>query len=104
MRVLCEGTNAYRAWSTLVWNAITKYGIQNEDIYRFGKTDFLMGHNSSKIVVATSARRERPISIQQGNREWVIFIQGVGSYGYAIPSCIIFTGKTHLSSRYKNNP
>ncbi|KAK7928524.1 hypothetical protein PG985_005522 [Apiospora marii] len=81
-RVLCEDPDAYRAWFTLVRNTITKYGIQEEDIYNFDETGFLM----------------------QGNREWVTVIQGVGSSGYVIPLYIIFAGKTYLSSWYENSP
>ncbi|KAK8869333.1 DDE superfamily endonuclease [Apiospora arundinis] len=59
-RVLCEDPDAYRAWFTLVRNTITKYGIQEEDIYNFDETGFLMGQISSEMVVTTSDRRGRP--------------------------------------------
>ena len=103
-RVLCEDPDAYRAWFTLVRNTITKYGIQEEDIYNFDETGFLIGQISSEMVVTTSDRRGRPRTVQQGNREWVKVIQGVGSSGYVIPPYIIFAGKTHLSSWYENSP
>ncbi|KAK7928782.1 hypothetical protein PG985_005780 [Apiospora marii] len=103
-RVLFEDPDAYRAWFTLVRNTSSKYGIQEEDIYNFDETGFLMGQISSEMVVTTSDRRGRPRAVQQGSREWVTVIQGVGSSGYAIPPYIIFAGKTHLSSWYENSP
>jgi len=83
---------------------MNKYGIQEDDIYNFDETGFVMGHISSEIVVTTSDRRGKPRAVQQGNREWATVIQAIGSYGGAIPPYIIVAGKTHLSSWYENSP
>ncbi|OHW98884.1 putative transposase [Colletotrichum incanum] len=70
-RVLCEDLDAYRAWFSLVRNIITKYGIDDTDIYNFNKTRFAIGKMSSEIVVIASERRGKPRGAQQGNQEWV---------------------------------
>lgn len=103
-RVLCEDPDIYRAWFSLVQRTIDQYGIQQSDIYNFDETGFMMGMMSSEMVVTTSDRHGRPRKAQQGNREWVTVIQGVGARGYAIPPYIIVAGKTHLSSWYENSP
>lgn len=103
-RVLCEDPDAYRTWFSLVRNTINKYGIVESDIYNFDETGFVMGQICSEMVVTTSDRRGRPRAVQQGNREWITVIQGVGSDGYTIPPYIIVAGKKHLSSWYENNP
>lgn len=103
-RVHCEDPDAYRAWFSLVRNTIAKYGVHEEDIYNFDETGFVMGQISSEIVVTTSDRRGRPRAAHQGNREWITVIQGVGSYGYALPPFIIVAGKVLLSSWYEDTP
>lgn len=103
-RVQSEDPDVYNAWFRLVRNTIDKYGIVDEDIYNFDETGFTMGQISSEMVVTSSERRNRPRTIQQGNREWVTVIQGVSSYGYAVPPYIIVAGKNHLSSWYENSP
>ena len=103
-RVLCEDPDAYRAWFTLVRNIIEKNGILDEDIYNFDETGFVMGQISSEMVVTTSDRRGRPRAAQQGNREWVTVIQGIGATGYALPPYIIVAGQNHLSSWYYDSP
>jgi hypothetical protein len=103
-RVLSEDPDAYNAWFRLVRNIIDKYGIQEDDIYNFDETGFLMGQISSEMVVTSSDRRNRPRTTQQGNREWVTVIQGVGANGFAVPPYIIVAGKNHLSSWYEHSP
>ena len=103
-RVKCEDPNAYNAWFQLVRNMINKYGICEEDIYNFDETGFLMGQISSEMVVTAAERCGRPRTTQQGNREWITVIQGIGSYGYVLPPFIIVAGKNHLSSWYKDTP
>jgi hypothetical protein len=102
-RVQCEDPDVYNAWFRLVRNTIAKYGIQEEDIYNFDETGFVMGQISSEMVVTSSERRNKPRTVQQGNREWITVIQGIGSYGYVLPPYIIVAGKTHLSSWYENS-
>jgi hypothetical protein len=103
-RVLSEDFDVYNAWFQLVRNTIHKYGIIEEDIYNFDETGFIMGQISSEMVITSAERQNRPRTTQQGNREWVTVIQGVGSYGYAVPPYIIVAGKNHLSSWYENSP
>jgi len=103
-RVQCEDPDAYNAWFRLVQNIINKYAIQDEDIYNFDETGFCIGQITAEMVVTNAERRGRPTTAQQGNREWVTVIQGVSSYGFAIPPYIILAGKNHLSSWYENSP
>lgn len=102
-RVKCEDPDTYNAWFQLVRNTIDKYGINEEDIYNFDETGFLMGQISSEMVVTRRERNGRPRTTQQGNREWITVIQGIGSYGYALPPYIIVAGKNHLSSWYEDS-
>ena len=103
-RVKCEDPDIYNAWFRLVRNMIAKYGIDEGDIYNFDETGFLMGQISSEMVVTKAERLGKPRTTQQGNREWVTVIQGIGSYGYILPPFIIVAGKNHLSSWYENTP
>ena len=70
-------------------NTINKYGIQDEDIYNFDETGFMMGVASTAKVVTASERRHKPKSVQPGNREWTAVIQGIGADGWAMPPFII---------------
>jgi hypothetical protein len=100
-RALCEDPNIIREWFALVRNTIAKYGIQNDDIYNFDETGFAMGIASTYRVVTASERRNKPKTIQPGNREWATVIEGVNAAGWAIPPFIIIKGRAHLSSWYK---
>ena len=73
------------------------------DIYNFDEAGFLMGMIATAKVVTSMESRNRPKVAQPGNREWVSIIQGVSSYGWAIPPFIIFKGQTHLSAWYENS-
>jgi hypothetical protein len=101
-RALCEDSEVVEGWFRLVVNIKAKYGIQDEDIYNFDETGFMMGQISTRAVVTGSERRGRPKAVQQGNREWTTVIQGINATGWAIPPFIIFQGKHHLSSWYKD--
>ena len=101
-RAFNEDPVAYRAWFKLVADIIAKHGIQVEDIYNFDETGFLMGIITTGMVVTSSERRERPRQAQQGGREWVTVIQAVNSQGWAVPPYIIFAGKKHLASWYRD--
>ena len=99
-RALCEDPIVIRDWFRLVRNIITKYGIQDDDIYNFDETGFQMGVITTAKVITGSEHALRPVTIQPGNREWVTAIECVSSYGWAIPPMIIFDGKVHISSWY----
>ncbi|KAF7566865.1 hypothetical protein PtrM4_151850 [Pyrenophora tritici-repentis] len=62
---------------------------------------FMMGQISTGRVVTAAERRGRSKTVQQGNREWVTVIQGINATGWAIPPFIVFKGKHHLSTWYK---
>jgi hypothetical protein len=99
-RALCEDPKAIRDWFRLVQNTVTKYGIQEEDIYNFDETGFQMGVITTAKVVTGSERSLRPVTIQPGNREWVTAIECTSASGWAVPPMIIFDGKVHISSWY----
>jgi hypothetical protein len=57
------------------------------------------------VKVATAAeRRNRPLSVQPGNREWATLIAGVNARGWAIPPFLIFKAKNHDQSWYYDIP
>jgi uncharacterized protein YoaH (UPF0181 family) len=100
-RALCEDSEVIQSWFRLVKNTKAKYGILDEDTYNFDESGFMMGVISTGAVVTASERRERPKTVQPGNREWTTVIQGVNAKGWAIPPFIIFKARHHLSSWYK---
>jgi hypothetical protein len=100
-RALCEDPGVIQGWFSLVANVKAKYGIQDDDTYNFDETGFMMGQISTGAVVTASERRGRPKQVQPGNREWTTVIKGINAKGWAIPPFIIFQGRIHLSSWYK---
>ena len=102
-RTLAEDPTIIRAWFALVRNMIAKYGILESDIYNFDETGFQMGVVRLERVVTGTDKRNRPKTIQPGNREWVTIIQGIGALGQIILPLIIFAGKQHLSTWYEGN-
>ena len=80
-RALAEDPTIIQGWFALVRNTIAKYGIQDNDIYNFDETGFLMGMLSHAKVVTTSDRRGRPRTKQPGDREWVSAILAVCADG-----------------------
>jgi hypothetical protein len=102
-RAQCEDPDVVKAWFRLVRNMMDKYGIQEEDIYNFDETGFLMGILSSANVVTSSERRGRPRTKQPGNREWVTVIQAVCADGWIVPPYFVVKGKNHLLPWYQNS-
>ena len=102
-RALCEDQNVIRGWFQLLRDTVAKYGIQDEDMYNFDETGFMMGMISTTMVVTSSERRGRPKLAQPGNREWVTVIQGINSQGWAIPPFIIVAGQNHLTNWYEDS-
>jgi hypothetical protein len=82
---------------------MAKWGILDVDIYNFDEAGFLMGIIATAKVVTSAESRNRPKTAQPGNREWVSIIQGINSYGWAIPPFIIFKGQVHLSAWYEDS-
>ncbi|KAH9859203.1 hypothetical protein J1614_012280 [Plenodomus biglobosus] len=58
-RALCEDPEVIQRWFRLVANIKAKYGIQDEDMYNFDETGFMMGMISTGAVVTASERRGR---------------------------------------------
>jgi hypothetical protein len=52
----CEDSSLIRDWFRLVQNTITKYRIQDTDIYNFDETGFQMGVISTAKVITGSER------------------------------------------------
>jgi hypothetical protein len=101
-RAKCEDPKIIQEWFSLVRNTVAKYGILEQDIYNFDEAGFAMGVIATAKVVTSLEAKSRPKTIQPGNREWVSIIQGVNSYGWALPPFIIFKAQNHLSAWYED--
>jgi DDE superfamily endonuclease len=99
-RALNENPKIIQQWFERVQTVIAKYGIQEDDIFNFDETGFMMGIASTAKVVTASEKGYRPKAVQPGNREWATVIQGVNAKGWAIPPFIILAGQHHLSAWY----
>jgi hypothetical protein len=102
-RAKCKDPDIIHSWFELVRNTIAKYGINDEDIYNFDETGFMMGIISTAMVVTSSDGHINAKRIQPGNLEWVTVIQGVNSQGWAVPPFVVVAGKNHLTSWYQNS-
>ena len=101
-RAKCEDPKIIQEWFSLVRNIVAKYGILEQDIYNFDEAGFAMGVIATAKVVTSSEAKSRLKTTQPGNREWVSIIQGVNSYGWALPPFIIFKAQNHLSAQYED--
>jgi hypothetical protein len=53
-RALCEDPELVQGWFCLVQNTKAKNGIQDDNIYNFDETGFMMGmHNAAAVVTAS---------------------------------------------------
>lgn len=95
-RAKCEDRETISKWFTLVRNTITKYGIQDDNIYNFDETGFMMGVIFNGMVVTTSDGRGK--LAQPGNREQATVIQAVSAQGWAVPLFIILAAQYHQIS------
>jgi len=102
-RALCEDPEKVLAWLQRVQNTVESNGILNCDIYNFDETGFQMGVASTAKVVTRSDRRNRPVVVQPGNREWTTAIECINAAGWALDPMIIFEGKLHISTWYKDS-
>lgn len=82
-RALTEDPRVLGLWVTLVQSLKEKYGIQDEDIYNFDETGFMMGVISSQMLITGSERRGKRKRIQPGNREWVTVVNSISAAGWA---------------------
>jgi hypothetical protein len=58
----------------------------------------------STAKVVTSTERDRTVSVQPGNREWVIAIESINAAGWVLPPIIILKGVMHQKSWYEAVP
>ena len=97
-RAACEDPAVIRPWFSLIQSTKEKYGIQDEDIWNFDESGFLMGRITSQLVVTGVDKPGKQKKIQPGDREWVTLVQAVGSTGKRIPPFLIFAGKVLIST------
>ncbi len=102
-RALCEDPEKISAWFERVQKTIDLHGILDCDIYNFDETGFQMGVASTAKVVTRSDRRNRPVVVQPGNREWTTVIECINATGWSLDPMIIFEGKVHLSTWYEGS-
>ncbi|EAQ88366.1 hypothetical protein CHGG_04985 [Chaetomium globosum CBS 148.51] len=102
-RALGEDPEKISAWFARVQRTINEYGVLDSDIYNFDEIGFQMGVASTSKVVTRSDRRNRPVVIQPGNREWTTVIECINATGWSVDPMIIFEGKVHISSWYDSS-
>jgi hypothetical protein len=102
-RALCKDPVLIRSWFELVEQTKAKYGICDEDVYNFDEAGFMIGKIMTQLVVTGSERRGQPKAVQLGNCKWTTVIQGINAAGWTIPPFIIFAGRYHLSTWYKED-
>jgi hypothetical protein len=100
-RALCEDPVKIGAWFTSVKDAVTKYGILEDDIYNFDETGFAMGMITTAKVITGADKKGRARTIQPGNREWVTITATINAMGWQVPPFVIFAGKHHQSTWYE---
>jgi hypothetical protein len=82
-----------------------EHDILDEDTYNFDETGFAMGvaHPGSAKVL-TTASVCRACAVQPGNREWCTTIEACSARGWRVPPMLIFAGKVHIDTWYRENP
>jgi Tc5 transposase DNA-binding domain len=79
-RALSEDPEKIEAWFNLVRNVRTKYGIQDDDVYNFDETGYILGIAATTKVI-TAADKQKPKQVQPGNREWVTAVECINACG-----------------------
>jgi len=102
-RALCEDPEKVLAWLRRVQKVVEAKGVLDCDIYNFDETGFQMGVASTAKVVTRSDRKNRPVVVQPGNREWVTVIECINSTGWCLDPMIILEGKVHISTWYEGS-
>jgi hypothetical protein len=64
-----EDPEVIKAWLSLMRNTKAKHSILDNDTYNFNETGFMMGVIESELVITGTEKRNRPKSVQLGNRE-----------------------------------
>jgi hypothetical protein len=93
-----EDPKVIRAWFDRIQRAICSFGIDQDDIWNFDETGFVMGLTSTAKVVTRAEYYGRRSKVQPGNREWVTAVETINSSGYALPPTIIFKAKLYNSA------
>jgi hypothetical protein len=68
-----------------IHETIQEHGIHEDDIWNFDETGFAMGLYTPPKAITAVECSERPCIVTQGNREWVIIIECIGSSGIFTP-------------------
>ena len=63
----------------------------------------MMGIISIAKVITGAEKARRAFFTQPGNREWATVIECISACGWALPPLVIFEGKVHLSTWYKDS-
>jgi hypothetical protein len=61
-----------------------------------------MGLIGTSRIVTSSDRCGRPVTLQPGDREWVMSIEYINSCSWALPPILISAGKVYISTWYQN--
>jgi hypothetical protein len=77
---------------------MAKYRIQEEDLYNFDETGFMMGMITTSMVITHADRCGKAKSIQPGNQEWATVIECINAKGWCIPPFVIVQGAYHLAN------
>lgn len=80
-RVLCSDPVIISPWFNFVCNTSAKYGILDEDTYKFDETNFQIGVGRSVNVFTASERCLKPLGAQLDDHEYVIFAVGINVMG-----------------------
>jgi hypothetical protein len=76
---------------------VVKYNILKQDIYNFDEAGFAIGViATTKVVTNFKLKSSCAKTIQLGNREWMLIIQGVNLYKWELLLFIIFKAQNHL--------
>ncbi len=100
-QALCKDLKTMSDWFQLVKNTQAKYGISDEDIYNFDKTEFQIRVIGTVKVMTGSQRAKKALVTQLRNWEWVTAVKAINVSDWALPSMIIFTDKMHQTVWYE---
>ena len=99
---LCEDSDKIQKWFEFIQSTIEEWGITNENIYNFNEMGFAMGMVAITKVITQAEKHSHSSLVQSGNWEWVTAIKTINASGWVLPSMVIFAGKTHHTTWFKN--
>ena len=103
-RARCEDPVRISSWFKLVQDTRVTYGVNDQDVYNFDETGFMMGVAATSKVVTSSDTIGRATTVQPGNREWVTAIECINASGWCLPPFVILAAKLHQASWYQDLP